>query len=40
MKGLGWVLVDLTEWFVHWEAGRSQVLIGESLGLDRPTRFL
>ena len=30
-------VVDLTELFVHWEAGRSQVQIGESLGLDRKT---
>ncbi len=30
-------MVDLTELFVHWEAGRSQVQIGESLGLDRKT---
>jgi hypothetical protein len=30
-------VVDLTELFVHWEAGRSQVQIGESLNLDRKT---
>ena len=30
-------VVDLTELFVHWEAGRSQVQIAESLGLDRKT---
>jgi len=30
-------VVDLTELFVHWEAGRSQVQIGESLDLDRKT---
>ena len=30
-------VVDLTELFVHWEACRSQVQIGESLGLDRKT---
>ena len=30
-------MVDLVELFVHWEAGRSQVQIGESLGLDRKT---
>jgi hypothetical protein len=30
-------VVDLVELFVHWEAGRSQVQIGESLGLDRKT---
>ena len=30
-------VVDLVELFVHWEAGRSQVPIGESLGLDRKT---
>ena len=30
-------VVDLTELFVHWEAGRSQVQISESLGLDRKT---
>ena len=30
-------VVDLTELFVHWEAGRSQVQIGESLSLDRKT---
>ena len=30
-------MVDLLELFVHWEAGRSQVQIGESLGLDRKT---
>ena len=27
-------VVDLTELFVHWEAGRSQVQISESLGLS------
>ena len=30
-------VVDVTELFVHWEAGRSQVQISESLGLDRKT---
>jgi len=30
-------VVDLMELFVHWEAGRSQVQIGESLDLDRKT---
>ena len=30
-------VVDLVELFVHWEAGRSQVQISESLGLDRKT---
>ena len=30
-------VVDLTELFVHWEAGRSQVQISESLNLDRKT---
>jgi hypothetical protein len=30
-------VVDLTELFVHWEAGRSQVQIGERLNLDRKT---
>ena len=30
-------MVDLTELFVHWEAGRSQVQIAQSLGLDRKT---
>ena len=30
-------MVDLVELFVHWESGRSQVQIGESLGLDRKT---
>ena len=30
-------MVDLTELFVHWEAGRSQAQIAESLGLDRKT---
>ena len=30
-------VVDLTELFVHWEAGRSQVQIAQSLGLDRKT---
>src|SRR3954469_600210 len=30
-------VVDLTELFVHWEAGRSQVQIAESLNLDRKT---
>ena len=30
-------MVDLLELFVHWEAGRSQVQISESLGLDRKT---
>ena len=26
-------VIDLTEMFVHWEAGRSQVQISESLGI-------
>lgn len=30
-------MVDLTELFLHWEAGRSQVQISDSLGLDRKT---
>jgi hypothetical protein len=30
-------VVDVTELFVHWEAGRSQVQISVSLGLDRKT---
>ena len=30
-------VVDVTELFVHWEAGRSQVQISESLCLDRKT---
>ena len=30
-------VVDLTELFVHWEAGRSQVQIAQCLGLDRKT---
>jgi hypothetical protein len=30
-------VVDLVELFVHWVGGRSQVQIGESLGLDRKT---
>ncbi len=30
-------MVDLVELFVHWQAGRSQVQISESLGLDRKT---
>ena len=30
-------VVDLTELFVHWEAGRSQVQIAQSLGLDPKT---
>ena len=29
-------VVDLTELFVHWEAGRSQVQISEA-GIDRKT---
>ncbi|MDQ2850836.1 MAG: IS21 family transposase, partial [Actinomycetota bacterium] len=30
-------MVDLVELFLHWQAGRSQVQISESLGLDRKT---
>jgi hypothetical protein len=30
-------VVDLMELFVHWEAGRSQVQIAQSLNLDRKT---
>jgi hypothetical protein len=30
-------VVDLAELFVHWEAGRSQVQIAQSLNLDRKT---
>ncbi len=30
-------MVDLLELFMHFEAGRSQVQISESLGLDRKT---
>ena len=30
-------MIDLTEVYVHWWAGRSQVQISESLGIDRKT---
>jgi hypothetical protein len=30
-------VIDLTEVYVHWWAGRSQVQISESLGIDRMT---
>src|SRR3954447_10997651 len=30
-------MIDLTEVYVHWWAGRSQVEISESLGIDRKT---
>ncbi len=30
-------MIDLIEMYVHWDAGRSQVQIAESLGVDRKT---
>jgi len=30
-------MIDLVEIYVHWYAGRSQVQIADSLGLDRKT---
>jgi len=30
-------MVDLIEIYVHWYAGRSQVQIAQSLGVDRKT---
>ncbi len=30
-------MIDLVEMYVHWYAGRSQVQISESLGVDRKT---
>ena len=30
-------MIDLIEMYVHWDAGRSQVQISESLGVDRKT---
>ena len=30
-------VIELTELYVHWWAGRSQVQIGQSLGIDRKT---
>jgi transposase len=31
------VMLDLVELFAHWHAGRSQVQLSESLGIDRKT---
>jgi transposase len=31
------VMLDLVELFTHWHAGRSQVQLSESLGIDRKT---
>ena len=31
------VMFDLVELFTHWHAGRSQVQLSESLGIDRKT---
>ena len=30
-------MFDLVELFTHWRAGRSQVQLSESLGIDRKT---
>ncbi len=30
-------MIDLIEIYVHWDARRSQVQIGDSLGIDRKT---
>ena len=30
-------MFDLVELFTHWHAGRSQVQLSESLGIDRKT---
>jgi hypothetical protein len=30
-------MLDLIELFTHWHAGRSQVQLSESLGIDRKT---
>lgn len=30
-------MIDLIEIYVHWDAKRSQVQIGDSLGIDRKT---
>ena len=30
-------MLDLVELFTHWHAGRSQVQLSESLGIDRKT---
>jgi hypothetical protein len=30
-------VIDLTELYVHWWAGRSQVQLSDSLGIDRKT---
>ena len=30
-------MLDLVELFTHWQAGRSQVQLSASLGIDRKT---
>ena len=37
MARRSFVMLDLVELFTHWQSGRSQVQLAESLGIDRNT---
>jgi hypothetical protein len=37
MARRSFVMLDLVELFTHWQSGRSQVQLAESLGIDRKT---
>ena len=40
MARRSFVMLDLVELFTHWQSGRSQVQLAESLGIDRKTILL